>query len=86
MRHFLGERFDPEYLRLVAGVQSDEYYVNMMRAWYFAEALAKQPAAAEAVIASGALDEWTHNKAIQKARESRRIDADFKAYLRILRR
>ena len=86
MRHFLGERFDPEYLRLVAGVQSDEYYVNMMRAWYVAEALAKQPEAAIVLLEEGCLDTWTHNKAIQKARESRRIDADFKAYLRILRR
>ena len=83
---FLDERFRPEFLEWVVAVSRPEYYVNMMRAWYFAEALAKQPAAAERVIASGALDEWTHNKAIQKAVESRRIPAEQKGRLRALKR
>lgn len=86
MQLFLDERFRPEFLTWVAGVSRPEYYVNMMRAWYFAEALAKQPVAAEEVIASGALDVWTHNKAIQKAVESRRIASEQKEHLRALRR
>lgn len=86
MQLFLDERFRPEYFDWVIGVSRPEYYVNMMRAWYFAEALAKQPAAAERVIASGALDEWTHNKAIQKAIESRRIPFEQKGRLRALKR
>ncbi len=86
MELFLDERFRPEFFAWVIGVSRPEYYVNMMRAWYFAEALAKQPAAAEAVIASGALDEWTHNKAIQKAVESRRIPAEQKDRLRAMKR
>ena len=86
MQLFLDERFRPEFLTWVAGVSRPEYYVNMMRAWYFAEALAKQPVAAEEVIASGALDVWTHNKAIQKAVESRRISPEQKERLRALRR
>lgn len=83
---FLDERFRPEFFEWVVAVSRPEYYVNMMRAWYFAEALAKQPAAAERVIASGALDEWTHNKAIQKAIESRRIPFEQKGRLRALKR
>ena len=86
MELFLDERFRPEFFAWVIGVSRPEYYVNMMRAWYFAEALAKQSAAAEAVIASGALDEWTHNKAIQKAVESRRIPAEQKDRLRAMKR
>ena len=86
MELFLDERFRPEFFEWVIGVSRPEYYVNMMRAWYFAEALAKQPAAAEAVIASGALDAWTHNKAIQKAVESRRIPAEQKDRLRAMKR
>lgn len=86
MELFLDERFRPEFFEWVIGVSRPEYYVNMMRSWYFAEALAKQPAAAEAVIASGALDEWTHNKAIQKAVESRRIPAEQKDRLRAMKR
>ena len=82
---FLDERFRPEFFEWVVAVSRPEYYVNMVRAWYFAEALAKQPAAAERVIASGALDEWTHNKAIQKAIESYRITPEQKEYLRTLK-
>ncbi|MEC4183286.1 DNA alkylation repair protein [Adlercreutzia sp. R21] len=86
MELFLEERFRPELFQWVVGVSRPEYYVNMMRAWYFAEALAKQPVAAEEVIASGALDTWTHNKAIQKVVESRRISPEQKDRLRAMRR
>lgn len=86
MQLFLEERFRPAFFQWVLDVSRPEYYVNMMRAWYFAEALAKQPAAAKEVIASGALDAWTHNKAIQKAVESRRIPAEQKDRLRAMKR
>lgn len=86
LRLFLDERFTPEHLRWVATVYTDEYYINMMRAWYFAEALAKQPDAALPYIEQGKLDTWTHNKAIQKARESRRITPEMKEYLKSLKR
>ena len=86
MAHFLDEDFRPEYLAMAAGVQSREYYVNMMRAWYFATALAKQYDAAEAYLRDGGLDEWTHNKTIQKAVESYRISEARKEYLKTLRR
>lgn len=86
MELFLDERFRPEFFEWIIGVSRPEYYVNTMRAWYFAEALVRQPEAAEAAIASGALDAWTHNKAIQKAVESRRIPAEQKNRLRALKR
>lgn len=66
MRYYLGDEFRIEYPRKVAFVQSDEYYVNMMRAWYFATALAKQPDAALPWLTERRLDVWTHNKTIQK--------------------
>ncbi len=84
--HFLEEDFLPEQMDWVAAARSEEYYVNMMRAWYFATALAKQYEAAFAVIRDGRLDLWTHNKAIQKAVESRRITDGQKTELRALRR
>lgn len=83
---FLDERFHPRQISWVAAVESDEYYVNMMRAWYMAEALAKQPEAALPLIEGQKLDPWTHNKAIQKARESRRVPDDLKERLSTLRR
>ena len=86
MSHFLDEGFKPEYLDLVARVRSDEYYVNMMRAWYFATALAKQYKFAVKLIEHEKLDIWTHNKTIQKTIESYRITDEQKAYLRTLRR
>ena len=85
MWFYLDVAFDPALMDLAASVRSDEYYVNMMIAWYFATALAKQEQAALAVIESRRLAVWTHNKAIQKAVESRRIAPELKAYLKTLR-
>ena len=85
MDHFLGDRFDVLYCDMVASIESDEYYVNMMRAWYFATALAKQYESVISYLTDNRLDKWTHNKTIQKAVESYRIAIDKKAYLRTLR-
>lgn len=85
MQHFLDEDFDPAYPELVAGVHSEEYYVNMMIAWYFATALAKQYDDVLPFIERRRLDPWTHNKTIQKAVESYRISDEQKEYLRSLK-
>lgn len=86
MSHYLDEAFCTEYAQLVAAVRSEEYYVNMMVAWYFATALAKQYDVILPYIEEHRLDEWTHNKTIQKAVESYRISAEQKAYLKTLKR
>ncbi len=85
MSFYLEAKFQPEYLAWVAGVQSEEYYVKMMVAWYFATALAKQYDAAIPYLEQHKLEQWTHRKTIQKACESYRITAEQKAYLRTLR-
>ena len=85
MEHFLDEDYRPEYPELVAGIRSDEYYVNMMIAWYFATALAKQYESVLPFIEDRRLDAWTHNKTIRKAVESDRIPDERKAYLKTLR-
>ncbi len=85
MRYFLGDNFSPEFMRMIAAIRSDEYYINMMIAWYFATALAKQYDAAEKYISGRRLSPWVHNKAIQKAIESRRITGEQKSYLRTLK-
>ena len=81
MTHFLDEDFDEKYLDWVAKIRSDEYYVDMMIAWFFATALTKQWVAAVPFIENKKLDHWTHNKAIQKARESRMVPQEKKDYL-----
>ena len=85
MLYFLDEDFSPEHLAAVANVQSGEYYVSMMVAWYFATALAKQWEAALPYLEQRRLPDWVHNKTIQKAIESYRITPAQKAYLRTLR-
>ncbi len=81
LSHFLDQEFKPEMLDLVASVQSEDYYVQMMQARYFATALAKQPEATLSVIKSQTLSPFVQNKTIQKARESRRISAEMKELL-----
>ena len=85
MQYFLDEDFDPEYPELVAQIRSEEYYVNMMKAWYFATALAKQYETVLPFIEERRLDDWTHRKAIQKAVESYRITEEQKKYLKTLK-
>ncbi len=85
MEHYLDTDFDPAYPEKAAAVRSGEYYVNMMTAWYFATALAKQYDAVLPYIEQRRLDPWTHNKAIQKAIESYRITPEQKEYLRSLK-
>ena len=85
MDHFLDDGFDPVYPEMVCAVRSEEYYVRMMAAWYFATALAKQYDAVLPFLEERKLDPWTHNKAIQKATESYRITPEQKAYLRSLK-
>ena len=86
MRFYLEDKtFSQEYLEWVAAVRSEEYYINMMVAWYFATALAKQWEAAVSYIEGRRLSQWCHNKAIQKSVESSRITAEQKDYLRGLR-
>ena len=81
MRYYLGNNFKPEYARIVANVKSNDYYINMVRAWYFATGLAKNWDSILPIVQQQKLDKWTHNKTIQKSRESRRISPEQKQYL-----
>ena len=85
MQHFLDDRFEVRYADMVAKVRSEEYYVHMMIAWYFATALAKQYEQILPYMEEKRLDAWVHNKAIQKSVESYRIPEERKEYLRTLR-
>lgn len=85
MNYYLNDRFDDRYPAMVAAVHSEEYYVRMMQAWYFATALAKQYDAVFPYLTEQRLERWVHNKTIQKAIESYRITDEQKAYLRTLK-
>lgn len=85
MAYYLDDDFQKEYLELPANIISDEYYVNMMIAWYYATALAKQWDSVIPYIEKRRLPKWVHNKTIQKARESYRISKEQKEYLKSLK-
>ena len=85
MTHFLDEDFKEEYLEKIYTLRSEDYYLNMMKAWFFATALAKQWESSVKVIENNLLDRWSHNKAIQKAIESYRITDEQKVYLKTLK-
>ncbi len=85
MCYYLEDEFNTEYLSLVANIKSDEYYVNMMLAWYFATALTKQYDATIPYLENRRLSKWVHNKTIQKAVESYRIYEEHKEYLKSLK-
>ena len=86
MRFYLDDNFSTQYLDMVANIVSDEYYVNMMKAWFFATALAKQYEATLPYIQQNRLDIWSHNKAIQKSIESFRVSKEHKEELRRYKR
>lgn len=88
LTYFLDRHFTPEMLTAVAAVQSDEYYVNMAIAWFFSTAMVKQYDSTIPYFEShppAVLSKWVHNKSIQKAIESQRIDYDKKVYLKSLK-
>ena len=86
MREFLDEDFSPLYLDEISKIRSNEYYVNMMIAWYFATALSKQWDSTIKYLETDTMEKWTHNKTIQKAIESYRITPEQKSYLRTLKK
>lgn len=86
MKFYLEDNFKEDYLQKVADIKIDEYYVKMVQAWYFATALAKQWNSAVLYLTENKLDEWVHNKTIQKAVESYRITPEQKEYLKKLKR
>ncbi len=83
--YFLEDAFEPEMLDLAAGIRSEEYYIKMAVAWYFSMALVKQYDASIPYLQNQMMPDWVHNKAIQKAIESRQIDAETKKYLKTLK-
>ena len=86
MRHYLGDDFKIEYAEKIAAIESSEYYINMMCAWYFATAVAIQPEAILPFFEQGRLPVFVHNKAIQKACESYRVPKEHKVYLKTLKK
>ncbi len=86
MDYFLDGDKLPQTLALLQKIRDERYYVRMAVAWCLAEAAVKQLQPVLDILRRGSLDVFTHNKTIQKMRESYRIDADTKAAIRLLKR
>ena len=86
MNHYLGEDFDVSYLEAVAKIKSEDYYVKMAIAWFLSMALVKRWNETSRYLRKNTLDKWTHNKTIQKARESYQLKKEQKEYLLTLKR
>ncbi len=86
LRLFLDEAFRPEFLEILADLRRDDYYINMAIAWYYSFALIKQYDSTIELFTAQKLEQWIHNKALQKAVESNRMDKETKDYLRSLKR
>lgn len=82
MALYLDEDFNEEHMELLCSIKTEEYYINMAIAWYFATALAKQEKSALKYIENNRLGVWVHNKSIQKAIESKRISPEMKKHLK----
>jgi 3-methyladenine DNA glycosylase AlkD len=87
---FLTEYVETQYLPLIKSyvkrADTNAYYVHMAVAWLVAEILVKEYEYGIKLLSEGLLPAKTHNKAIQKAIESYRIDSDTKKYLRTLKK
>ena len=86
MKRFLDEDFSVELMQKICRIKSEGYYVKMMKAWYIASALDKQYEYAYEALNSGWLDDWVHNKAIQKASESRLVNTPTKNILKAMKK
>ena len=85
MNYYLGDDFKEEHLQKVSEVKLDDYYVKMMIAWYLATGLAKNYDSFIKAIKNKQFDTFIHNKAIQKAVESYRVNEEHKKYLKTLK-
>jgi len=85
MTHFLEDKFDISIPERISQIRSEEYYIKMAVAWYFATALSKRYDEILPFIKCNKLDPWTHNKTIQKSLESYRITPEQKKELGMMK-
>lgn len=75
-----------DYTDLVINSEdNDQYYVKMVKAWYLSMALVYNYEKTIKYFEEKKIDKWVHNKALQKAIESRQIDINVKEYLKKLK-
>lgn len=86
LKHYCEEEYLPFIFESTEGCDHAKYYVSMAAAWLIAEVLIKHYAAGVEFLKEGTLPAVTHNRAIQKARESFRLTAEQKEELKALKR
>ena len=86
LNHFTGDEFVEEALNLLEAIKHEDYYVKMGVAWAISIFYIKQPQLTLKLLKQNNLDDFTHNKAIQKIRESFRVSKEDKEMLNRLKR
>lgn len=71
---------------LLQEVDNSEYYVYMANAWLISVCMAKFPKQSIEFFKNNTLDKKTHNKAIQKSKESFRVSKEDKTILGLLKK
>lgn len=84
--HYLQDSYAEQVLERCDQVLSPHYYVRMAQAWLVSTAYAKYPELTHDYLMRCNLDDWTYNKALQKARESYRVSAERKELLKQMKR
>ena len=86
LSYYIDSEHITDILNICKEIRSDEYYVNMAIAWLISFCLIKEYSATLPLLEAHELNGWVHNKSIQKACESYRIEEEIKEYLKTLKR
>lgn len=84
--YFLNDEYIDRVIKNISKIKSDKYYVQMAIAWLLAESFIKQKEKTKEYLKNNKLDNFTHNKAIQKIIDSYRVSQEDKEFVRTLRR
>lgn len=83
---FINEAYIDAVLEEMKKIHHDGYYVKMAVAWAVSICYIHFPEKTQKLLKENSLDDWTHNKTIQKIRESLRISKEEKEMLKTWKR
>lgn len=83
---FINEEYIDQVLELLLQVHHEAYYVKMAVAWAISICYIKFPEKTEKLFEENLLDDFIHNKSIQKIKESYRVPKESKERLQKMRR
>lgn len=86
LNYYVNEKYLSRVLEAVQQVYQEAWYVNMAQAWAISICYREFPEATLPVLKKNSLNDFTHNKAIQKITESLKVSGEKKELVKKLRR